>query len=87
MSFTNMVLGGNWDRSEWPDRIEVLHEGAGDQRPYVPERTCRMHRDEHGVWHCSNCDDAERGGEGIVSWFDSWAPDFCPNCGRKVVDE
>jgi len=51
------------------------------------ERTCRMHRDDHGVWHCSNCDDAEMGGEGIVSWCDSWAPDFCPNCGARVVDE
>lgn len=50
-----------------------------------PELTCRMHRDENGMWHCSNCDDLERGGDGIESWCDSWAPDFCPDCGARVV--
>lgn len=50
-----------------------------------PELTCRMHRDENGMWHCGNCDDLERGGDGIESWCDSWAPDFCPDCGARVV--
>ncbi len=56
-------------------------------RFYEPkrERTCRMHRDEHGTWHCGNCDDSYRNGEGIVPWYDSWEPDFCPDCGARVI--
>ena len=44
-----------------------------------------MHRDEHGTWHCGNCDDSYRNGEGIVPWYDSWEPDFCPDCGARVI--
>lgn len=51
------------------------------------ERTCRMHRDERGTWHCDNCDDSYRNGEGIVPWYDSWEPDFCPDCGARVVHD
>ena len=56
-------------------------------RFYEPkrERTCRMHRDERWTWHCGNCDDSYRNGEGIVPWYDSWEPDFCPDCGARVV--
>ena len=39
MSFTNCLLGHNWD-GEWPGWVEVGHEGATDGRRYVPERTC-----------------------------------------------
>ena len=58
-------------------------------RFYEPkrERMCRMHRDEHGTWHCGNCDDSYRNGEGIVPWYDSWEPDFCPDCGARVIQE
>lgn len=58
-------------------------------RFYEPERerTCRMHRDEHGTWHCGNCDDSYRNGEGIVPWCDSWEPDFCPDCGARVIHD
>ncbi len=38
MSHTNLALGANWD-GEWPEYVEVSHEGAGDGRRYVPERT------------------------------------------------
>ena len=36
MSFTNCLLGHNWD-GEWPGWVEVGHEGATDGRRYVPE--------------------------------------------------
>lgn len=36
MSFTNFILGGNWN-GEWPEFIEVGHEGQTDYRRYVPE--------------------------------------------------
>lgn len=86
MNFTSMLLGGSWGRGEWPDYIEVAHDvNCIDMRSYVPDRTCRMHRDEHGTWHCGNCDDSYRNGEGIVPWYDSWEPDFCPDCGARVI--
>lgn len=44
------------------------------------ERTCRMHRNEFGVWCCGSC------GEELDSWNDGWAPDYCPNCGAKEVE-
>lgn len=61
----------------------------GGCRFYEPkrERTCRMHRDERGTWHCDNCDDSYRNGEGIVPWYDSWEPDFCPDCGALVIHD
>ena len=45
------------------------------------ERTCELYRDEFGVWNCKAC------GEALDSWYDSWAPNYCPNCGAKVVGE
>lgn len=44
------------------------------------ERTCMMERDEDGEWHCLECNTT------LESWCDSWAPDYCPNCGAKVVE-
>ena len=40
MSHTNLLLGHNWEPSEWPDHVEVGHEGEADCKVYVPERTC-----------------------------------------------
>ncbi len=75
MSFTNMVLGGNWDRSEWPDRIEVSHEGAGDPRPYVPERTCRNIGGGEWGFKCSECGGHTHGSAIFVighTWKRQW---------------
>lgn len=49
--------------------------------------TCEMYRDEHGIWHCAACErgaDVITGNDGeLDSWIDSWAPNYCPYCGRK----
>lgn len=54
------------------------------------ERTTPMYRDNHGIWHCENCEhgaDIWTGSNGALdAWEDSWAPNYCPNCGAKVVD-
>ena len=57
---------------------------------YAKEKTCKMHRDEIGIWHCESC---ENGGDNITGsngeldmWYDSWHPNFCPNCGARVID-
>ena len=51
------------------------------------ERTCEMYRDEYGVWHCKACEsgaDVITGNNGeLDSWHDSWAPNYCPYCGRR----
>lgn len=76
----------------WPALMEALGTpGRSVTVQYLAdlieleERTCHMHRDEHGTWHCGNCDDSYRNGEGIVPWYDSWEPDFCPDCGARVI--
>lgn len=78
----------------WPALMEALGcPGRAVAVQYLAdliepdERTCRMHRDEHGTWHCGNCDDSYRNGEGIVPWYDSWEPDFCPDCGARVIHD
>lgn len=54
------------------------------------ELTTSMYRDKHGIWHCENCEhgaDRLTGSDGALdAWEDSWAPNYCPNCGAKVVD-
>lgn len=51
------------------------------------ERTTKMYRDEHGIWHCAACErgaDVITGNDGeLDSWIDSWAPNYCPYCGRR----
>lgn len=53
----------------------------------IHERTCEMYRDEHGIWHCAACErgaDVITGNDGeLDSWIDSWAPNYCPYCGRR----
>ena len=75
MSFTNMVLQ-RWD-GEWPEFIEVSHEGTADLMRYVPERTCEM-VDNGRELCCSVCD-----------WRHDYddEPVYCSGCGAKVVDE
>lgn len=55
------------------------------------ERTTKMCRDEHGIWHCAACErgaDVITGNDGeLDSWHDSWAPNYCPYCGAKVVEQ
>ena len=77
MSHTNLALGANWD-GEWPEYVEVSHEGAGDGRRYVPERTCRIAwNGEDETWECDACG----GAVGLVE------VNYCENCGAKGVGE
>lgn len=49
--------------------------------------TCEMYRDEIGMWHCKACESgADSDGDGtLYEWCDSWAPNFCPLCGKQVL--
>lgn len=81
MSHTNLTLGSNWDKGEWPDYVFVTH-GAYDGARYVPERTCEFTYelgDDGWWWYCSNC--------GVLSSeYDlDKVPNYCPNCGLKVI--
>lgn len=77
MSHTNLLLGGNWDAGEWPEWVDVGHEGARDSRRYVPERTCSWVRDEDcGAW-ATSCGD-------MLTWEPYGTPWWCPSCGGKV---
>lgn len=87
MSHTNIMLGTNWEPDEWPDHVDVSHEGAGDGVRYVPE-----------VRRCGTCTvESSCYNEGVDSWvfelscgdlFMWWCscpPDFCPYCGCEVI--
>ena len=71
---TRYTVGGT--NTDW----EHTPNGAAEARDTRAELTCRMHRNEFGVWCCESCDDE------LDSWNDGWAPDYCPNCGARVVD-
>ena len=83
MSHTNLVLGANWPSDEWPESVNVMHEGVGDSLKYVPERTCRNLGGEEGTnyelydFGCSSC--------GYCA--DITEPNYCPYCRAKVVEE
>lgn len=95
MSYTNMVLGWNWD-GEWPEHIYVSHEIERDCEKYVPERTCQMDKSEfadfapeyEGLYSCPKCGEetavlacVNDGGD--MEWM---KPRFCGFCGAKVVE-
>lgn len=86
MSFTNLVLGHNWDSGEWPEYVLVSHEGAVDDVRYAPERTCRMRFDDREYrYRCSRCgclSETYRSTDG--KWY---APEHCTACGARVVDK
>lgn len=83
MLHTGLVLGDNWSADEWPESVDVMHEGVGDRLKYVPERTCRNLGGEDGTnyelydFACSYC--------GYCA--DITEPNYCPNCRAKVIDE
>ena len=100
MSHTNMVLG-SWRRDEWPEYVTVSHDGMREPgRRYVPERTCRVADREHGIsWTqtlvtrmCSECGHEfgceQRRDLPVPTVLDKVnVPNYCPNCGARVVDE
>lgn len=72
--YTNLPLGGNW-AGKWPAYVLVHHEGAVDDVRYVPERTCHM-VDNGCELCCSECDCRHD--------YDD-EPNYCHNCGARVV--
>ena len=91
MPHTNLVLGANWSADEWPESVDVMHEGVGDSLKYIPKRTCTMQRTfsepvlmEHvQEYECSEC-----GGLTNAQVFgESDVPRYCARCGAKVVEE
>ena len=92
MSHTNLVLGANWPSDEWPESVDVMHDGVGDRLKYVPERTCKAIDDfvipgqvqTYPYKICSNChSDFPR----LACSGDFSVENYCPNCGAKVVEE
>lgn len=89
MPFTSLVLGSNWIIGEWPESVDVMHEGSGDSIKYVPERTCTLKEDftepmtlkRVMEYECSEC-----GGLTNAQILDeSDVPRYCANCGAKVI--
>lgn len=81
-----------WDCGDrWPDYLSVAHDAHDEWRVYVPEATlgpgtCRNNAPTYLDFLCSECgfvhyhSDANDTKDG-----NGWG--YCPNCGRKVVDE
>lgn len=69
---------------EWQE--EMLNEKIVKRicEVWNPERTCRNVDEEYPYFKCSEC-----GCEAVVGYHgsDSGLPNFCPNCGAKVVKE
>ena len=90
MLHAGLVLGDNWSADEWPESVDVMHEGACDSLRYVPERTCKFEPHDfedgaftHMVIKCSNC------GLRLEPEISGSVPSFvncCPNCVAKVVE-
>ena len=78
MAHTNLLLGANWHADEWPENVDVMHEGAGDSLKYIPEHTCTLRLRYTSLslycYECSEC------GKGMKP---DWT--YCPRCGAKVV--
>ena len=84
MAHTNLVLGDNWLRGEWPESVDVMHEGAVASLKYVPERTCTVEGlyspgySETDWGRCSRCCGVFPYQGDVVA---------CPKCGAKVAEE
>ena len=80
MSFAKLTLGHQWGADEWPEYVEVDHNGGmGDgPRRYVPESTCRVVATDENLYgcECSECGQPD---------IDGW--NYCPGCGARVVSE
>ena len=91
MSFTNLTLQC-WD-GEWPEFIEVSHDGTGDLMRYVPERTCEFFYDKKmAEYACSACGERVSGSNpddeyevSPLAVLESF--EYCPNCGARVIEE
>lgn len=65
----------------WSDAVNVVRDLSGEERRYVPERTCRYELKD-GWFVCSSCGRSTRAFEGKGDPLDP--PNYCPNCGARV---
>lgn len=95
---TNLILGANWAHDEWPEYVEVTHEGGAGGRRYVPKRTCSMAYDsvcENYVCSCCGTrfaipvyEIARPCGPGQNDFTIGYRNlKYCPNCGARIVKE
>lgn len=87
MSFTNLSLQ-RWD-GEWPEYIEVSHEGIGDLMRYIPDCTARLEYDEvHGCNVCTGCGERYEHGMYMAVTDDDFIAykpmRYCPACGARL---
>lgn len=78
----------NWAR--FPKVVHVCRKrgyGGIERKRYVPERTCQ--------WHCLDRLDLLDGTSitayetecgGKQTWWPEGSPNYCPNCGAKVIE-
>lgn len=98
--YLHSILPPNWRSDEWPDYIEVCHEGARFRvRRYFPyrERTCTLYEassiDTGAIsfprLYCSECGNAVpyemRDRDGKRRAVAKYP--CCPYCGAKVKEE
>ena len=71
--------GGVW--LDWPHVI-TLFDDDGNERDYLPGRTCRLEHDGYGWWECDECG-------ATIDWDSAEQPpcDYCPSCGAKVIND
>lgn len=91
MLHTGLVLGDNWSADEWPESVDVMHEGVGDSLKYVPERTCTLHKtltEPSTLEHMQEYECSECGGLINAQVFgESDVPRYCMMCGARVAKE
>ena len=84
MLHTGLVLGANWSADEWPESVDVMHEGVGDSLKYVPERTCSYVEHSDGAYHYYRCSECQCE---MAGWdFELYSPNYCMDCGAKITE-
>ena len=76
---------------EWPEYIEVSHEGIGDLMRYIPDCTARLEYDDvHGCNICTGCGERYEHGMYMAVNYDDFIAyrpmRYCPACGARLVD-
>ena len=86
MAHTNLVLGTNWSKDEWPDSVDVMHEDARDSRRYVPKKTTRLVWSKHReCWKCESCGN-DFGDKYFSKYCIPCGWNYCSNCGAKITE-
>ena len=69
---------------KWPEYVKVKIPSESEVRTYIPERTC------HEVLvnkHWRGCSECAYKWEFMYGIGKCERPNYCPDCGAKVVDE